>query len=145
MYNEDENELKNTLTGVIYNYNEMRNDTNLDFKKDDMVVFLICDGYERITESFKKYAKEKGFFDAETLQDRQFLEQDRDKKWKMKDMRDLMDQGIKEHPTNIVHMFQVCTWDFGLDQDVLKGRRINFVFAIKQRNDGKINSHKWFF
>jgi chitin synthase len=42
-------------------------------------------------------------------------------------------------------MFQVCTWDFGLESDTLKGRRINFIFAVKQRNDGKINSHKWFF
>jgi chitin synthase len=42
-------------------------------------------------------------------------------------------------------MFQVCTWDFGLESDTLKGRRINFIFALKQRNDGKINSHKWFF
>jgi len=60
-------------------------------------------------------------------------------------MRDIMDKDAKKVPTNIIHMFQICTWDFGLKEDVLKGRRINFVFAIKQRNDGKINSHKWFF
>jgi cellulose synthase/poly-beta-1,6-N-acetylglucosamine synthase-like glycosyltransferase len=63
----------------------------------------------------------------------------------MKDMRDIMDKDAKKIPTNIIHMFQVSTWDFGLDDDILKGRRINFVFAIKQRNDGKINSHRWFF
>ena len=32
-----------------------------------------------------------------------------------------------------------------MDSDILKARRINFMFAIKHRNDGKINSHKWFF
>jgi hypothetical protein len=45
-------------------------------------------------------------------------------------------------------MFQVQTWDFGIEKDngdFLKMRRINFIFGIKQRNDGKINSHKWFF
>lgn len=39
----------------------------------------------------------------------------------------------------------MCSWDFGLESDELKGRRINFIFAIKHKNDGKINSHKWFF
>ena len=39
----------------------------------------------------------------------------------------------------------MCTWDFGLEDESLKGRRINFIFAMKQRNDGKINSHKWFY
>ena len=45
MYNENEKELTNTLDGLIFNYNELRNDTKLGFLKDDMVVFLICDGY----------------------------------------------------------------------------------------------------
>lgn len=63
----------------------------------------------------------------------------------MKDMRDVMLPGTKKVPLNMVHMFQVCSWDFGLKDDILKGRRINFIFAIKQRNDGKINSHRWFF
>ena len=39
----------------------------------------------------------------------------------------------------------MASMDFGLDDETLKGRRINFIFALKQRNDGKINSHKWFF
>jgi hypothetical protein len=33
MYNEEEKELKETLRGVIHNYNELRADTDLDFKK----------------------------------------------------------------------------------------------------------------
>jgi len=69
---------------------------------------------------------------------------DREGNLKMKDMRDIMEPGAKV-PLNIVHMFMVQTWDFGLPDDVLKSRRINFVFAVKQRNDGKINSHKWFY
>mmetsp|Transcript_1933 Transcript_1933/g.1388 ORF Transcript_1933/g.1388 Transcript_1933/m.1388 type:complete len:165 (+) Transcript_1933:212-706(+) len=133
MYNENESELKDTLAGVIHNYNELRNEEELDFKKEDFVVFLICDGYERIPKSFKDYATQKHFFDLDLLIAKGFMEQDRDKNWKMKDMRDLMEQGVdpKKVPTNIIHMFQVSTWDFGLDSDILKGRRINFVFAIK--------------
>jgi cellulose synthase/poly-beta-1,6-N-acetylglucosamine synthase-like glycosyltransferase len=70
---------------------------------------------------------------------------DREGNYKMKDMRDVMDPNCKKIPTNLVHCFQVQSWDFGLSEDYLKSRRINFIFAVKQRNDGKINSHKWFF
>ena len=66
--------------------------------------------------------------------------------WKMKTMQELM-KGVPEDQvqTNCLHLFQACTWDFGLEKESLHGRRINFIFALKQRNDGKINSHKWFF
>ena len=65
----------------------------------------------------------------------------------MKQMKNLMDEDVPEEkvPENLLHCFQVTTWDFGIESDLLKGRRINFMFCIKQRNDGKINSHKWFF
>ena len=53
MYNEKEDELITTLRGVIHNYNELRNDENLKFQKEDFVVFLICDGYDKIPETFK--------------------------------------------------------------------------------------------
>ncbi len=48
MYNEDEQELKYTLKGVIHNYNEMRLDGDLSIKKEDLIVFLICDGFDNI-------------------------------------------------------------------------------------------------
>mmetsp|Transcript_15193 Transcript_15193/g.23461 ORF Transcript_15193/g.23461 Transcript_15193/m.23461 type:complete len:167 (-) Transcript_15193:2196-2696(-) len=65
----------------------------------------------------------------------------------MKDMRTLMDPEVDDSkvPKNVLHLFQVTTWDFGLKNEELEGRRINFIFALKQRNDGKINSHRWFF
>ncbi len=91
-----------------------------------------------------KYATEKEFFDLEALESKGFMDKDRDGNLKLKDMRDLMEPGVKP-PMNCVHMFQIQAWDFGLEDDMLKSKRINFVFAIKQRNDGKINSHRWFF
>ena len=39
----------------------------------------------------------------------------------------------------------MTTWDVGISEDILKGRRIHICFAVKHRNDGKINSHRWFF
>ena len=42
-------------------------------------------------------------------------------------------------------MFQVSTREFGLDRYHQTKKRVNFIFAMKHNNDGKINSHKWFF
>ena len=43
-----------------------------------------------------------------------------------------------------MHLFQLKTWNFGL-REVPHRQRVNFIFGLKQRNDGKINSHRWFF
>ena len=68
----------------------------------------------------------------------------------MMDLKEIM----KEHqggnepeglPSNILHVWQVTTWDLDMEEDILKRRRINIMFAVKHKNDGKINSHKWFF
>ena len=61
------------------------------------------------------------------------MHSDRDGKWKMKNMRDIMMEGVdpSDVPSNILHCFQVTTWDFGLSDKILKGRRINFMFCIK--------------
>lgn len=104
MYNENEQELKDTLSGILHNYNELRSDKELNFKKEDFVVFLICDGYNAIPESFRKYATEKNFLDLEVLQQKGFMDKDREGRLKMKDMRDLMDPGVKV-PLNCIHMF----------------------------------------
>lgn len=67
--------------------------------------------------------------------------------YKMKPLKDIMDSSVEEKdiPKNILHLWQVSTWDLGLEDDNLKGRRMHIMFAVKHRNDGKINSHKWFF
>ena len=67
MYNEDEEELKTTLRGLLHNYNCLKKDERHNFSKDDFLVVLVCDGYERIPESFKKLARSKGFLDEEVL------------------------------------------------------------------------------
>lgn len=59
MYNENEAELLATLSGVVHNYNCLRLDSRAKFTKDDMLVVVICDGYDRIPESFKKVAREQ--------------------------------------------------------------------------------------
>ena len=131
MYNENEAELKMTISGVLQNYNIMHMDPDIRMKQEDLIVVCVADGYDKIPESFKKYATDNQFLDVEVLKKRGFMFEDRDGVWKMKTMSDLMDKNVKKVPKNILHLFQVCTWDFGLDDETLKGRRINFIFAIK--------------
>lgn len=112
------------------------------------MVCLICDGYDAIGQDFKDRATKYGFFDQAKLESRGFMKKnDRTGKMTMKTMPELMPTlSDEEIPTNMLHCFQACTWDFGFGkEDQLKGKRINFIFGLKQRNDGKINSHKWFF
>ena len=143
MYNEEESELKETLRGVMENYVELLKDKSLQFKEEDISVVLVCDGFDRLTESFKAFASEKQFFDERLLHNR-FMQKDRKGVWRMRDIDDLVPLG-HHVPSNILHLFQVSSWDFDLGEDIPKDHRINFCFALKQRNDGKINSHKWFY
>ena len=140
MYNEEIDELTVTMDGILNNYLELRADESLEFTKHDLIVFLVCDGIDKIPASFRKFAKERGFFDESILKKKGFMTED----GRMKEMPELVDQGFKP-PLNLLHMWMVSTWDFGVENDKLKQKRINFIFAVKQRNDGKINSHKWFF
>lgn len=76
-------------------------------------------------------------------------------------MEELMDPGVPT-PDNCVHYFQASLSDFDIhskkgdttsnlghelkeDEVKLDKLPINIVFALKQRNDGKINSHRQFF
>lgn len=67
MYNEDENELRTTLTGCLQNYNTLKVDPKTNFTKDDFLVVVICDGYDKIPASLKVLAREKKFLDEEVL------------------------------------------------------------------------------
>ena len=133
MYNEDESELQRTLRGLIHNYNTMRMDPKTKFTKDDFTIFVIVDGYDHIPESFKSLAREKHFLDEEVLVGRGFMTKDKHGKYKMKDMNDIIDASVPsdDMQQNLLHIFQVTAWDFGLEESYLNQRRINFFFAIK--------------
>lgn len=48
MYNENESELMTTMEGVIQNYNSMYMDENLSMRQEDIIVTVICDGYDAV-------------------------------------------------------------------------------------------------
>ena len=74
MYNEKVAELKTTLKGLLHNYNCFRADEDYRFTKDDFLVTIICDGYDKIPDCFKELARDKGFLDEELLISRGFME-----------------------------------------------------------------------
>ena len=111
-----------------------------------MLVMCIADGYDRIPESFKAYAREKKFLDESILIEKGFMEETPEGVFKMRDLKDCMDEDARDKaPQNLLHCFQVTARDFGLNDPLIESKRISFIFAVKHRNDGKINSHKWFF
>ena len=110
MYNEDEQELKNTLRGILHNYNCFRaEDKKYGLSKDDFTVVIICDGYDRIPDTFKAHARDKGFLDEELLVQRGFMSKSDDKTpvYKMKPLKDIMDNTVPEDeiPKNILHIW----------------------------------------
>jgi len=74
MYNENEAELKTTLSGVLQNYNVMFMNEGMMLRQEDIVIVCVCDGFDKIPESFKKYATSCGFFDEQILRDKGFME-----------------------------------------------------------------------
>ena len=56
MYNENEKELKETISGVLQNYNAMYKDPSLRLRQNDLIVVCVADGFEKIPKSFIDYA-----------------------------------------------------------------------------------------
>ena len=94
MYNEDEELFKATLKGIIQNYNVMSMAEN--FKASDMVVCLICDGFNGIPERMKDYLRKHRLFDERTLKEKGFMEEkdneEGKKKFKMKAIKNCMEE-----------------------------------------------------
>ena len=78
MYNEEEELFKNTMRGVLQNYNAM-----YEFKEpkekllpEDMFVCCVVDGYAGMKEDdFKSYAREHKLFNEKFLYEKKFMEQ----------------------------------------------------------------------
>ena len=121
MYNEEPKELRTALTGLLHNYNCLKLDEKHKFSKDDFLVCLIVDGYDGMKDVFKQLAREKRFLDEEVLLQKGFMELNKEGNPRMKQMKDLMDPDVKPEkvPNNLLHVFQVTTWDFGIDAEVL--------------------------
>lgn len=147
MYNEDIEEFKLTMRGILQNYEVLCQDPKIRMKRNDLLVVLCCDGFDKIPESFIDYLTELKALDSKLLRDKGYAEQDEATgRTKMRPIQDFMEPGQGSYPTNLLHVFGACVEDFGLEDDAcFRGRKINFVFALKHNNNGKINTFKWLF
>ena len=144
MYNEDEQLFKYTMSGILHSYYALFEDPDVQMTQNDFLIYLICDGYDKIPESFKDYAKKTGFFDEDLMLENGSMVMDQDGQKKLVSLTDIMDEGV-EPIDNVYHWFMTTITDFdlkprgGVELDKLP---INFYFCLKQKNDGKVNSHK---
>jgi len=147
MYNEDVDEFKLTMRGIMQNYEVLCQDPKIRMKRNDLVVVLCCDGFDKIPQSFIDYLTELKALDAKLLREKGYAYIDEATgRTKMRPIKDFMEQGMENYPNNLLHVFGAVVEDFHLDDNTqFRGRKVNFVFALKHNNNGKINTFKWCF
>lgn len=107
MYNEAEHEIEFTVRGLLQNFQEMKEDPRLSFGDEEMYVVVLCDGHDKIPQSFKKFAKDRGFYNEERLIEDGFMRHENGKA-KMRRMDEMFD-GFANFgvPENFLHLFYV--------------------------------------
>lgn len=112
---------------VIQNYNVLFKDPSIQLRQKDFVIVCILDDFTAMTNEFKEFATAKKFYDEDRLDG--FMKEVRGNRKQLKTMDELFDKDAEVVPCNVLHLFQCCSWDFGLSN--LNGRRINFMFGVK--------------
>ncbi|CDW86208.1 UNKNOWN [Stylonychia lemnae] len=172
MYNESWSLFQRTILGVFQGLLEIYLDmvkinTNISWEefKNRVIIVLVADGYINLSQDFKDKATELGIFDASAIapfikkEDKQVLKEE---PMTLFDIKQNNVASIKleyeddryKHNTpilNLIHCFQSCIplklfaskLDVDLENFMLN--TVNFVFAIKQFNNLKIDSHLYFY
>eukprot|EP00475_Leptophrys_vorax_P044570 TRINITY_DN898_c0_g1_i1.p1 TRINITY_DN898_c0_g1~~TRINITY_DN898_c0_g1_i1.p1 ORF type:complete len:776 (-),score=215.71 TRINITY_DN898_c0_g1_i1:113-2440(-) len=123
MYNEGRDELDRTLKGVGENLKYLQEKTGIkDFWKE-VVICIVSDGRTKADADTLLYMTEKGFFS---------------------DM--MMQEGMKHYKDEVaVHLFE-STIQMQTAETVNEYYPpMQMMFALKEKNAGKINSHWWFY
>ena len=156
MYNEDVQELKDTMKGVITSIYELQEKIHLE--PQDICIFLIADGFKqvRMSKGFLEFMKEYGFYDENLIPKEYFNEEEEADGSIRKDCATKFDWDVNgvdsDNPlNNVIHLFQSETrsnMDLpdiqGIGQNVILPT-YNFFFGIKHLNGGKIDSHLYYF
>jgi chitin synthase len=119
IYNEDEDELKESLTAVAANVDSFH---KVGVSNEQIAVFMIQDGIEKLSESLIAYGKSLGLFDRDLIQ-------------------------LQSEP-NTLHFFEAVspTQHVNItDEKFGQYPRLRIFTGIKEVNRGKLNSHLWFF
>jgi chitin synthase len=121
MYNEDDKELLRTLRGLCFNLQHLAQVEGPDVWKKFAVVVVI-DGRTKANKETLRYAASAGFFSE-----------------------DLMNDALDQNMSPTMHLFEYTTQ---LKEDENFEKRfppMQVIFALKEHNGGKLDSHLWFF
>lgn len=107
MYNEEIKELQDTMYGVVRSVSHL---CSKDLSSDQIAVFLISDGLDKMPEEFLKQGETIGFFRRKRLLDSGYLTE----------LFDKDTNSIKYHTVpvkeNLIHTFQTRIKNFGFDE-----------------------------
>ncbi|CDW79909.1 chitin synthase 1 [Stylonychia lemnae] len=172
MYNESWLLFQRTILGVLQGLTEIYLDqlrTNncvcWDDFKDQVLIVLIADGYINLGSEFKEQATQLGIFDASAIdpfikkQEHQAMKEEPMTIYDIKRSKlanillECEDERYKHSIPilNLIHCFQsnipLKLFASKLDADLGKFMQntVNFVFAVKQFNNLKIDSHLYFY
>ncbi|SBS39239.1 Chitin synthase [Marinomonas spartinae] len=123
LYNEESDFLSSTLLSILKNSNELRE--NDSFEK--VMVCIICDGYEKISNSSFEYLKKINVLNG----DKAYVY--RDEELKDDDFASIYRQ--KSGPFTLYEDGRGSTISSSMD----------IMLCIKNKNAGKLDSHWWFF
>lgn len=107
------------------------------------MVICICDGYEKIPQSFKDFATEEGIYDEGILMRNGYMKSENGKS-KMNPVREvnaMMEKADAPQGNNFLHLFHKRTM---CQAENAEGcTPVNVIFAVKQENRGKTDSLRW--
>jgi len=143
MYNEAEDEIQFTMEGIVRNHQQLKKDSRINFGEEELIVIIICDGHEKIPESFKTFATEEELYDEKILIDNGFMTSE-DGKAKMRPVREanaIMESKKAPQAANFLHLFHKKTMCKA--ENAAGCTPVNVIFAVKQENRGKTDSLRW--
>lgn len=128
MYNEGREELSRTLTGIANNLRALEKKSGYPNFWEEVIVCIVADGRTKLNQDSMDYMIENGICSYEMMAS--YLDSK---------------NSDPEIPDVSVHLFESVV-EFGSDGDVVEnGQKMRIMFALKERNAGKIDSHWWFF
>lgn len=143
MYNEDETELQFSMEGVVRNHAQLCKDERFNFGDDELMVVVLCDGYEKIPQSFKTFATDDGLFDENILMQNGYMRSEggKTKMVPVREVNAFMESKDAPQAPNYLHLFHKKTM---CKADNAEGcTPVNVIFAVKQENRGKTDSLRW--
>ncbi len=152
MYNENVKELKDSIVGLQLAIKEL---IAYGLKKEEIAVFLIADGYAKLTQDFLNEMTKQNLYDESKIKPDEYFKMTNGKRVDFqpgfnftaeeKKRQDQDKSGLKL-TNNVCHLFQAMDCVISINpQPNDEPFPCNFFFAIKHLNGGKLDSHFWFF